>query len=278
LRLGSERHGRIRSPLASVRGRHRADRELCGRRRRAHAGPLRCGVQRVARLVLAEPQSRGRYADSARSGADSGLHRIRHGRAERARAHTARIGSVRPDFVNFVTLSTLVVVAPCRLGSPAGRTGTAHGTSGESGVVRSPRAASFRLQAIGRLARPLIPLSLLLAPAIALSQDSLPQEDFDYVGWDAYLGGPESSQYTALDQITSDNVGQLQVAWEYPIGPGQPPQFNPIVANGMMYVLRGDGKIAALDPATGSEILQSETTGRIGVRGINYWQSKDGSD
>ncbi|HLT35125.1 MAG TPA: PQQ-binding-like beta-propeller repeat protein, partial [Enhygromyxa sp.] len=145
-------------------------------------------------------------------------------------------------------------------------------------MVRSPRAASFRLQAIGRLARPLIPLSLLLAPAIALSQDSLPQEDFDYVGWDAYLGGPESSQYTALDQITRDNVGQLQVAWEYPIGPGQPPQFNPIVANGMMYVLRGDGKIAALDPATGSEIWQSETTGRIGVRGINYWQSKDGSD
>jgi glucose dehydrogenase len=145
-------------------------------------------------------------------------------------------------------------------------------------VGRSPRAVSFRLQAVGRLARPLIPLCLMLAPAVALSQDSLPQENFDYIGWDAYLGGPESSQYSALDQITKDNVSQLQVAWEYPIGPGQPPQFNPIVANGMMYVLRGDGKIAALDPATGREIWQSETTGRIGVRGINYWQSKDGSD
>lgn len=59
---------------------------------------------------------------------------------------------------------------------------------------RSPRAVSFRLQAVGRLARPLIPLCLMLAPAVALSQDSLPQENFDYIGWDAYLGGPESSQ------------------------------------------------------------------------------------
>jgi len=48
----------------------------------------------------------------------------------------------------------------------------------------------------------------MLAPAVALSQDSLPQENFDYIGWDAYLGGPESSQYSALDQITKDNVSR----------------------------------------------------------------------
>src|SRR5690606_35171637 len=90
--------------------------------------------------------------------------------------------------------------------------------SGESGVVRSPRAASFRLKAVARLARPLIPVCLALAPAAALAQDALPQENFDYTGWDAYLGGPESSQYTALDQITADNVNRLEVAWEYPIG------------------------------------------------------------
>lgn len=142
----------------------------------------------------------------------------------------------------------------------------------------SPRAVSFSRQALGRIARPLIPALLVLSPAMATAQDALPQENFDYTGWDAYLGGQESSQYTALDQITKDNVNRLTVAWEYPAGPGQPPQFNPIVANGMMYVLRGDGKIAALDPATGTETWQSETTGRISARGINYWQSDDGSD
>ncbi len=152
---------------------------------------------------------------------------------------------------------------------------------------RLTRAQSHRRKVVERLARAVIPASAaLLSAACATAQDAapvtagaaLPQENFDYTGWDAYLGGSESSQFSALSQITKDNVNQLEVAWTYPTGDGQPPQFNPIVANGMMYVLRGDGKIAALDPATGREIWQSETTGRIGVRGINYWQSSDGND
>ena len=154
----------------------------------------------------------------------------------------------------------------------------------------STRAQSHRRRnAVSRLARSLIPVSVALvsaacataqsadAPAAASSSE-LPRENFDYRGWDAYLGGPESSQYSALTQVTKDNVNQLQVVWEYPTGQGQPTQFNPIVANGMMYVTRGDGKIAALDPATGREIWVSETTGRWSARGINYWQSADGND
>ena len=140
----------------------------------------------------------------------------------------------------------------------------------------SSRDVSYRRpvqgRALARLARPLIPASLaLFAGACATTSDdtttatvaapattgSLPREAFDYVGWDAYLGGQESSQYTALNQITKDNVNQLQVAWTYETGAGQPPQFNPIVANGMMYVTRGDGKVIALDPATGREIWVS---------------------
>src|SRR5690606_29373251 len=90
------------------------------------------------------------------------------------------------------------------------------------------------------------------------SASALPREAFDYVGWDQYLGGAESAQYSALAQIDKSNVGQLQVAWEYQAGDGAAPQFNPIVANGMMYVQRGNAGIAALDPATGREIWQSE--------------------
>lgn len=142
---------------------------------------------------------------------------------------------------------------------------------------------------IGSLLRALVPASIVLVSAgcttasdagaaATASTAPLPRENFDYRGWDAYLGGAESSQFSALTQITKDNVNQLQVAWTYETGPGQPPQFNPIVADGKMFVLRGDGKIAALDPATGQEIWQSGTTGRIGVRGINYWQSQDGTD
>jgi glucose dehydrogenase len=118
----------------------------------------------------------------------------------------------------------------------------------------------------------LLALSAFILPVPALAD--VP----DYATWDQYLGGSDSSQYTALDQITPKNVGELQVAWEYPTGEGAPPQFNPIVVDGTMYVQAGDGRIAALDPATGREMWKSETTGRIGTRGINYWQSADGSD
>lgn len=103
-------------------------------------------------------------------------------------------------------------------------------------------------------------------------------EDFDYTGWDAYLGGSDSSQYSALDQINTDNVNQLQVAWTFETGPGQPTHFNPTVAGGRMYVATGDNKIAALDPATGREIWRSNNAGRISGRGVNYWHNADNSE
>jgi quinoprotein glucose dehydrogenase len=101
--------------------------------------------------------------------------------------------------------------------------------------------------------------------------------NFDFRGWDAYLGGSDSSQFSSLTQVTPANVSQLGVAWEYPTG-GPATAFNPTIANGMMYVTTGDGKIAALDPATGRELWKSATTGRISGRGVNYWQSKDGTE
>ncbi|WP_343808774.1 PQQ-binding-like beta-propeller repeat protein [Alteraurantiacibacter aestuarii] len=100
----------------------------------------------------------------------------------------------------------------------------------------------------------------------------------DYVGWDANLGGAESSQYSSLDQINRANVSQLQVAWTYPTGEGQPPRFNPVIGGGRMYVINGAGQLVALNPATGEEIWTSNFEGRIGARGINYWESEDGSE
>ena len=150
----------------------------------------------------------------------------------------------------------------------------------------SPHGASYRRKGLGRITAPLIPACAALALAAcaqtpgaeSASRTAQPGDTFDYAGWDAYLGGADSSQFSSLDQINRDNVNQLQVAWTYETGAGQPPLFNPTIANGMMYVQTGDGKIAALDPATGRELWKSETTGRISGRGINYWQSTDGAD
>jgi len=161
-------------------------------------------------------------------------------------------------------------------------------------VDRFPRAKSSSRRVLGAIFRPLIPASLLLVGAAGVyAQDRGPSAregaplpvspskakgQFDFKTWDAYLGGADSSQFSSLTQINKSNVSQLQEVWSYETGPGQPTAFNPTIANGMMYVTTGDGKIVALNPATGQEIWKSETTGRISGRGVNYWQSKNGRD
>ncbi len=103
--------------------------------------------------------------------------------------------------------------------------------------------------------------------------------NFDFAGWDGYLGGGDSSQYSSLDQINRDNVSQLEIAWTYSTGEGSPPIFSPTVGGGRMYVQNGQGQIVALDPATGAELWVSNLEGRgAGSRGINYWESEDGSE
>lgn len=156
-------------------------------------------------------------------------------------------------------------------------------------MTSSPRARSIRGMKARRLTLPLMTVALAMmasactAPGAATgsrtaSASALPAGNFDYTSWDGYLGGGESSQYSALDQVNTGNVQQLQLAWSYPTGEGQPPRFNPVVAGGRMYVLAGDGNLVALNPATGTEIWRSSVEGRIGARGINYWKSADGSE
>ncbi|MCC7008520.1 MAG: PQQ-binding-like beta-propeller repeat protein [Acidobacteria bacterium] len=92
--------------------------------------------------------------------------------------------------------------------------------------------------------------------------------------WDN-LGGPDSSHFSALDQINKSNVNQLQVAWFYPHGTTG---FNPIVADDMMFVSGRNSSLIALDPTTGKEIWIHENIPGLSVRGVNYWQSEDGKD
>jgi quinoprotein glucose dehydrogenase len=96
--------------------------------------------------------------------------------------------------------------------------------------------------------------------------------------WHAYLGGADSSQYSSLDQINRKNVAQLQVAWTYPVGDTRTYRFNPVIVDGVMYVLAKNMSLVALDAATGKEIWTHENQGAIGDRGINYWESTDRSD
>jgi glucose dehydrogenase len=113
-----------------------------------------------------------------------------------------------------------------------------------------------------------------------------------------------------LKQIDRSNVSRLEVAWTYPTGDNQAYIFNPLMADGVLYVAAKRGSIVALDAATGKEMWnyslgasrggddgddagagRAAEAGRgagggrggrggggFNNRGINYWQSKDGSD
>ena len=93
--------------------------------------------------------------------------------------------------------------------------------------------------------------------------------------WRDNLGGPGSSHFSPLDQIDKSNVDRLQVAWFYPYGNSG---FNPVMAEDMMFVSGRNNSLIALDPASGKEIWIHENIPGLSIRGINYWQSKDGKD
>ena len=103
----------------------------------------------------------------------------------------------------------------------------------------------------------------------------------NFATWAGYLGGPDSSQYTSLTQITKENVAQLRPAWTYDTQDSRPNStylFNPIVVEGTMYVLAKNNSIVALDAATGQEKWVHANQGAVPSRGLNYWQSANGAD
>ncbi len=100
-----------------------------------------------------------------------------------------------------------------------------------------------------------------------------------YTTWRDYAGGADSMQYSALKQINKSNVSRLELAWSYLVpGSGGRFGFNPVIVDGVMYVLGGDRAIVALDAATGKQIWSHPVDGNPTDRGINYWESKDRSD
>ena len=106
--------------------------------------------------------------------------------------------------------------------------------------------------------------------------------------WKDYLGGPDSSHYSGLKQINTGNVKNLDVAWSYLTGDDVTYTFSPLVVDNIAYVAAKQGSLVALDATTGKELWShafvaansapSRFGGIAGMRGMNYWESKDRKD
>jgi quinoprotein glucose dehydrogenase len=102
-----------------------------------------------------------------------------------------------------------------------------------------------------------------------------------YTTWREYGGSPDDAQYSGLKQINRSNVNQLKQVWFYPAGNnGFRYGSNPIVIDGVIYVIGENNSVAALDAATGRQIWLHPTAKGFDFshRGLMYWENKDRSD
>jgi len=105
--------------------------------------------------------------------------------------------------------------------------------------------------------------------------------------WTAYGGTTDGQRFSALNQITKDNVQNLEVAWTYHTGDLRQDadaseytfEATPLRANGMLYFCTPHNEVHALDPETGAvkwkytpnkdrSYLQQHQT----CRGVSYYE------
>jgi quinoprotein glucose dehydrogenase len=105
--------------------------------------------------------------------------------------------------------------------------------------------------------------------------------------WRAYSGDTGSTRYAPHDQITRDNVKNLQVAWAWRFDNfgGGTSETTPIMANGTLYFTVGQRRsVIAVNPGTGETLWTwrpdegprfDQAPRKVG-RGVAYWT--DGTD
>ena len=116
------------------------------------------------------------------------------------------------------------------------------------------------------------------------------QPDLHDGEWGHYAGTTYGMKYSPLDQITKDNIQDLEVVWRAPLPDlafqSDPTlsrvryQDTPLMVNGTLYSITGLGIIMALDPATGEKrwVYDPESykvgrpnNGGFLARGVGYW-------
>jgi len=109
------------------------------------------------------------------------------------------------------------------------------------------------------------------------------RDEHDFSTWKYYRGDEGSNAYSSLNQINTENVKQLKVAWIYRTGDKSDIfnlECNPIVIDNVLYAVSPKLKTFALDASTGKELWtfdpfnNSVTDGGV-ARGLTYWEDGD---
>ncbi|MHA8051635.1 outer membrane protein assembly factor BamB family protein [Aquirufa sp. ROCK-SH2] len=99
---------------------------------------------------------------------------------------------------------------------------------------------------------------------------------FQNIDWPDYLGGSDRNHFSRLDQITKENVKNLEVAWTYSMPDSGQMQSSPIIIKGVLYGISSSVQAFALDAATGKEIWRFGDPLKNWAstsRGVSYWSN-----
>src|SRR5215212_425491 len=108
----------------------------------------------------------------------------------------------------------------------------------------------------GRL-RPLLILALLITSTVAQepSWQRLINSDKEPQNWLSYGGNYAAHRFSALDQVTRENVKSLAPVWMFPTGEVRGGlNATPIVMDGVMYLMGPMNRIFAINAVTGELI------------------------
>src|SRR5438477_4775424 len=86
--------------------------------------------------------------------------------------------------------------------------------------------------------------------------ERLRNSDREPQNWMHYWGNYRGTHYSALKQITKDNVANLQLQWSIQLPGRSELESEPLVIDGILYTSGQPGTVLALDAKTGKQIWE----------------------
>src|SRR5213593_967300 len=112
-------------------------------------------------------------------------------------------------------------------------------------------------------------LCLFVAGLVAAQQgdvvtyERLRDSDREPQNWMHYWGNYQGTHYSALKEITADNVSRLQAQWSIQLPGTSSLETEPLVIDGVMYTSGQPGTVLALDAKTGRQIWRYTRTRKV---------------
>jgi len=173
-----------------------------------------------------------------------------------------------------LTANTAVPIGSFLTAGPAQPGGQAPGGRGAGPAAQPAGAQAAGARGRGQPAAPVLGLTVAgEIPTYARVTDEMlrnpPPGD-----WPMLRRDQAASDFSPLNQITRDNVAQLQLAWVAPMSEGGTNQPSPLAHDGVIFLNNSNGIIQALDGKSGDLIWEQRLGVNPAMRGMSLYDDK----